>query len=149
MGINYLGNPSAQEIADLQTYLSDNLLRLGRLVIAKQNEIDSLRVTLADYLASEATLNAQLGVTVHDFSLADYIKEPVDNVEDIQFLDTLLYDGIKTSNIIHRATLPFRDTIKLDLETITYKIKKIRYLLEVKLGELAILNLPNQGVTDG
>lgn len=151
MALNFLGNPSADEIQDLQTYLTEKFLNLGRLVVAKQNEIDSLRVTLTGYLASESTLLNRVNSVANNFAYSDYIKTPVDNVEDLDHIESQLYDGVPTANLVDQVTLPYRDVIKAELETIDYKIRKIRYILESKQKELSVLNdaVLNQGVTDG
>lgn len=151
MAINYLGNPSADEIADLQTYLGQKLAQLTRLTVAKQNEIDSLRATITNFQEAEAALASQINLTVNDFALSNYIKAPVISVEDQSFLENQLYQGTATANVVDTATLPFRDVIKRELETIDYKIRKLRYLVEFKQKELSILNdaLTNQSLTDG
>jgi len=147
MSFNFLGHPTADEISDLKTYLNIKYETIDLQIDATQTEIDNLNNLLKKLVNAEGALASQYGKNQSDFSLANIQRAPIIN-EDLSYFETHKFDSTQTAGVIDVLMSPWLDPIKRERETLDYKIRKIKYLVEQKTLYLQQLNLIKEDLRD-
>lgn len=136
----FLGHPTQQEVQDLQAYLNAKYALFDRQIQALQRDIDTLTATMTKLMISESNLGSDTGKLPDSFSLVDYTKTPQD-YEDHSYFEGHKFESTQTGNTVDLLIRPWVDHVKRESDGVSFKIKKIKYIIEQK--NLQILLLTN------
>lgn len=143
----FLGHPTQQQVQDLKRYLNNKYGQIDLQIKAIQKEIDNLTATMTHLMMSESTLGSQTAKLPDTYSLVNYIKTPQD-YEDHSYFESHKYESSKTGNVVDLLTRPWVDHIKRESDGVTYKIKKIKYIIEQKNIQLQLLTQTKSDTRD-
>ena len=132
----FLGHPSLQQIEQLKEYLNTRYGSIQKHMEAVQSEYDNLTKVLAELKNAEAIISSEDKYNKNS-SLENLIKAPTVNDDFSQF-ESFKYDNTETASLVDNLLRPWQSHMRAR-ERITYKIKKIVYLMEQKGLELQIL----------
>lgn len=133
---SFLGHPSLQQIQHLKEYLNTRYDMIDKHIEALQSEYDNLSKVVADLKRAEAVISSEDQFN-KNASLEKLIKAPTVN-EDLSQFETFKFDNTETASLIDNLLKPWQTHARAR-ERITYKIKKIIYLMEQKGLEIKIL----------
>lgn len=98
--------------------------------------MDNLQKVHAELTRAEATVASEDQYN-KNASLENYIKAPTFN-EDFSYFEAFKYESAETANVIDDLLTPWQSHLR-GRERLTYKIKKVTYLMEKKGLQIQIL----------
>lgn len=144
---NYLGHPTKDQVTDLMEYLDLKYNQIGKQKEALSHEIDRLQDTLNKLLVAEAKNSSETRKKPAHFALVTYVKNVIVN-EDKTYFDSHRYSSTETGAVVDTLMRPWVDHIKKDQESLDYKIRKLKYLIEQKSQQIQILTQLESEISD-